>query len=147
MEAALAGLAPVIGKAPDFVHLGLGHPDMLNGAGPEPILRGMEAVVQTLLLKTRARITVANLCEAFLPEEIRGTAREYNAGFAAFKWDSRVRVVDLSAPVNAFLEKHRRSGGEKRSLHEKALRPTSMGRIFLAHTAYDLLLLEDFLRE
>ncbi len=136
LEAALAGLAPVIGKAPDFLHLGFGHTDVLVGRSPGEVLQGFEVLLQTLLMKTQARITLANLCEAFLPEAMRVAARECNVALKALEGD-RVQVLDLNLPVLQFLDRHRRGGGEKRSLHENALRLTSLGRTLLARTVFE----------
>jgi hypothetical protein len=149
LEGASHGAAALIGKAPDFVMLGLGNADMLRGTDPAAPLGHLRALLQVLALKTQARIVVANVCTAFLPQEARGIASEYNADLAALaasagEWGDRVRVLDLDGPVHGFLDAHRRGGGEKRSLHVQPLRLTSMGRLFLSATAYGSLALEDF---
>ena len=145
LDAALRGAASLIGKAPDFVFLGLGNVDMLRGVAPAEALASLRALIQVVLLKTQARVAVANVCGAFLPPEARAGAAGYNAGLMGLPGESgdRVRVVNIDDPVNAFLEAHRRGGGEKRSLHVRPLCPTSMGRVFLSNTVFGLLSLED----
>ncbi len=141
LEAALRGAPAVIGKAPDFVYIGVGGGDLLRGVEVGTALETLRALLQVLYIKTPARIAVANLCTAFFPQEARAAAAEFNAGIAALGSD-RVGIVDLDDPVNLFLEAHRRGAGEKRSLHSHPMRPTSMGRVFLAHKAFALLELE-----
>lgn len=144
--AALNGVAPLIGKAPDFVLLSLGSADMLLGTGAVATLENLESLVQLLVSKTHARVSVGNLCEAFLPEGIREEARVCNAGIAELPqlFQGRVGILDLNRPVQKFLEAHRRGSGEKHSLHARPLCPTSMGRVFLSNVAYDNLALEEF---
>ncbi len=145
-EAALREAPALIGKAPDFVLLCVGHADLLRGGDPDRSLGKLGELAQLLVLKTQARIAVSSLCTAFLPEEFRPAAAEFNAGLAALgnQAGPRLRVTDLDAPVRAFLEAHRRGAGEKRALHVSPLRPTSMGRLLLAHAAWDALALEEF---
>lgn len=139
-EGALREAPALIGKAPDFVLLGVGHADLLGGAEPERSLARLNELVQLLSLKTQARLAVASLCTPFLPEELRPAAAEFNAGLGALGGaPDRLRVVDLDASVRAFLEAHRRGNGEKRALHVRPLRPTSMGRLLLAHATWDAL--------
>jgi hypothetical protein len=142
LDAALRGAAALIGKAPDFVLLGLGNADMLRGVAPAEALETLRALVQVLLLKTQARVSVATVCGAFLPPEARAGAAAFNAGLPSLSGD-RVGLIDLDGPVNGFLDAHRRGGGEKRSLHAQPLRLTSMGRVFLSNTALGLISLED----
>jgi hypothetical protein len=137
-ESALRDAPALIGKAPDFVLLGVGHADMLRGEDPARALARLRDLVQLLLLKTHAEVALASLCTAFLPAEAREAAAAFNAGLADLS-GPRVRVADLDAPVRAFLEAHRRGEGEKRALHVQALRPTSMGRLLLAYAAWDAL--------
>lgn len=143
LEAA-QGVAPaLIGKAPDLAVIGLGAADMDEARPPEASLEKLAALVQLLLSKTQTRVAVATVCAAFLPSAARATAAEFNAGVrmlpGTFPGGDRVRVLDLDAAVDGFLEAHRRGAGEKRSLHVSALRPTSMGRVFLSNTVYALL--------
>lgn len=142
LEAALRGAPAIIGKAPDFVLLGLGNADMARGVDPAAALEPLEALVQLLLLKTQARVAVANVCTAFQTAEARPAAAAFNAGLATLAGD-RVERIDLDGPVNAFLEVHRRAAGEKRALHVGPLRLTSMGRVFLSHTVSARLALEE----
>lgn len=144
LEAALRGAPALIGKAPDFIYLAIGGADLLRGGNAAEALENMRALAQVLLLKTHARIAVANLCTAFFPQEARAAAAAFNAGLAALSGE-RVLVVDLDEPVRAFLDAHRRGGGEKRSLHTRPLHLTSMGRLFLSHTAFALLDLESLI--
>ena len=134
-EDALRAAPVLIGKAPDFIHLGVGGVDILNGTAPETALEALAALVQLLTLKTQAVVSVATLVSPFMPPESRPAAEAFNAGLAALAAE-RVRVTDLDTPVRAFLDVHRRAAGEKRSLHALPLKPTSMGRSFLARTAY-----------
>ena len=138
LEAALRG-APlhVIGKAPDFVYLALGHADLLQSSQPDSMMKNLEDILQMILLKTRTRIAFTSICEAFLPEESqRESARAYNAKLPALAGD-RLLFLDLNAHVASFLERHRRGTGEKRALHSQPLRLTSMGRVFLSHAALE----------
>lgn len=135
VEEALRAAPALIGKAPDFIHLGVGSVDLLEGVAPETALEALKALVQLLVLKTQAVVSVATLIPAFLPPEARPAAEAFNAGLAALAAE-RVRVTDLDTPVRAFLDAHRRAAGEKRSLHAQPLKPTSMGRAFLARAAY-----------
>ena len=134
-EGALRAAPVLIGKAPDFIHLGVGGVDILDGTAPETVLEALTALVQLLTQKTHAAVSVATLVSPFLPPESRPAAEAFNAGLAALAAE-RVRVTDLDTPVRAFLDAHRRAAGEKRSLHATPLKPTSMGRAFLARTAY-----------
>ena len=148
-EGALRDAPALIGKAPDFVLLGVGHADILRGDEPALALARLRDLVQLLLIKTHADVAVASLCTAFLPAEAREAATAFNADLPDLvdrtsTAGARVRVADLDAPVRAFLEAHRRGGGEKRALHVQSLRPTSMGRLLLAHAAWDALGLESF---
>jgi hypothetical protein len=150
LEAALRGAPALIGKAPDFVLLGLGNADMIRGISPDEALGNLRALIQVLLLKTQARVVVANVCGAFLAPDARAITAEYNAELALMAVEhegERVDVLDLDGPVNRFLEAHRRGAGEKRSLHAGPLRLTSMGRVFLSGTAFDQLKLEDFFKD
>lgn len=137
LEAALKG-APmsVIGKAPDFVFLGMGNADVLHSsASPETLLKSLESMLHMILQKTRAHIAFTSVCEAFLPEEPqRLAARAYNFALPPLAGD-RVHFLDLNQQVNSFLEKHRKGSGEKRALHSHPLGLTSMGRVFLSHVA------------
>jgi hypothetical protein len=142
LEAALRGAPALIGKAPDFVYLAVGAADLLRGTEPESALENLAALLQVLLLKTQARVVVANVCTAFLPQELRASAVAFNEGLNALCGE-RVIVADLDLPVTTFLEAHRRGGGEKRALHAQPLRLTSMGRVFLSNTAFTLLDLEN----
>jgi hypothetical protein len=130
----------LVGKAPDLLYLALGAQDMLVGTAPSEAYASLEALVDVLTQKTRARLAVANLCEAFLPPDARAAAAEFNRSLPDLIGD-RVELIDLNAPVNVFFERHRRGSGEKRSLFEGARegappRLTSMGRVFLSHAAY-----------
>jgi hypothetical protein len=147
LEASARDLPLLVGKAPDFMYLGLGAGDMLRGADPADAFAALESLVQVLLQKTRARIAVANLCEAFLPPDARAAAVEFNFALPGILGE-RVQITDLNAPVNIFFDRHRRGSGEKRSLYEGARdgvppRLTSMGRVFLSHAAYGQLGLEE----
>jgi hypothetical protein len=133
--AAFKDAAAVIGKAPDVAHLGVGHADLLRGDSPEAALDNLRGLVQLLLLKTQAHVSVATLCAAFLPPDIRPAAAAFDAGLASLAGD-RVTVVDLDAAVNAFLESHRRGSGDKRSLHSSPLRLTSTGRTLLSDVVF-----------
>jgi len=148
LEAAFKG-APfhVIGKAPDFVFLGLGTADLLQSAEPSGMRANLEALLQLIQHKTRAHLAFTSVCEAFLPEESqREKARAYNAGLSALAGNGeRVSFLDLNSHANAFLEKHRRGAGEKRALHVLPLQLTSMGRVFLSHTALENLPWNSFL--
>jgi hypothetical protein len=137
-EDALRDAPALIGKAPDFVLLGVGHADALRGEDPARALARLRDLVQLLLLKTQADVAVAALCASFLPTESRAAADSFNAGLAELV-GPRVRVVDLNTPVQGFLEAHRKGNGEKRALHVQALKPTSMGRFLLAQAAWDAL--------
>jgi hypothetical protein len=146
-EGATRDIPLLVGKAPDFVYLGLGTSDMLRGTDPADAFAALDALVQVLLQKTRARIAVANLCEAFLPPDARAAAVEFNFALPGLFTD-RVQITDLNAPVNVFFDRHRRGSGEKRSLYEGSPpRLTSMGRVFLSHAAYGQLGLEDLFPE
>lgn len=136
LEAALKGAAlHVLGKAPDWVYLGLGTPDFLQSRNPERTRETLDSLLQLILLKTKAKIAFTSVCEAFLPEENqRESARIYNASLPALV-NERVLLIDLNSNVHSFLEKHRQGSGEKRALHVLPLQLTSMGRIFLSHVA------------
>ena len=136
IETALKG-APfhVVGKAPDWVYLGLGLPDLLQSTDPKLMLENLESLLQLILQKTRAQIAFTSAYEAFLPEESqRENARIYNASLSSLKGE-RIFLLDLNTSVNEFLQKHRQGSGEKRALHLLPLQLTSMGRVFLSHTA------------
>jgi hypothetical protein len=143
LEAALGLVPALIGKAPELTVIGLGAADMNEGHAPEPSLEKLAALVQVLLSKTQTRVAVTTVCAAFLSPVARVAAAEFNAGVrmlpGTFPGGERVSVLDLDAAVDAFLDAHRRGVGEKRSLHASALRPTSMGRVFLSNTVYALL--------
>jgi hypothetical protein len=143
LETALRGAPSLIGKAPDFVYIGLGSADMLRGVEPAAAIENLRALIQLLMLKTQARVALAKVCAAFLPPEARVSAAAFNAGLDDLATD-RVGIVNLDNPVSGFLEAHRRGGGGKHSLHLTPLRLTSMGRVFLSNTASRLLALEDF---
>ena len=138
LDAALKGAAfHVLGKAPDFVYLELGNPDLLKSEEPESMLAALEGLLHLILQKTRAQVAFTSVCEAFLPEESqREKARVYNAGLPSLVRD-RVLFLDMNKRVNEFLEKHRKGPGEKRALHQHPLRLTSMGRVFLAQAALE----------
>jgi hypothetical protein len=147
LESAARDLPLLIGKAPDFVYLGLGTVDILRGADPAEAFTTLDSFVQLLLLKTRARLAIANLCEGFLPADARPAALEFNRALPSLASD-RVQITDLNSPVQVFFERHRRGSGEKRSLYEGSPpRLTSMGRVFLSHAAYGQLGLEEFFPE
>ncbi len=138
LEAAFKG-APlhILGKAPDFVYLALGNADLLESDDPKSMIRSLDALLQLVQQKTKARIAFASVCEAFLPEASqRENAAVYNAGLPALAGD-RVSFLDLNTLVNGFLEKHRQGPGEKRALHQAPLQLTSMGRVFLSHAAME----------
>jgi hypothetical protein len=144
LESAARDLPLLIGKAPDFIYLSLGTGDMLRGADPAEAFKALDSLVQILLQKTRARLAVANLCEAFLHPEARAAAAEFNFALPGLAGE-RVQITELNAPVNVFFDQHRRGSGEKRSLYEGSPpRLTSMGRVFLSHAAYGQLGLEEF---
>ncbi len=135
----------ILGKAPDFVFLGLGNADLLRSAEPPAMRANLEALLQLILQKTRARIAFTSVCEAFLPEDSqREQARIYNAELSALDGE-RVVCLDLNSQLNACLEKHRQGAGEKRALHVSPLQLTSMGRIFLSHAALENLPWDRFL--
>lgn len=148
-EAAQALAPALIGKAPDLTVIGLGAVDMDEGGAPEASLEKLAALVQLLLSKTKTRVAVTTVCAAFLPPTARAAAAEFNAGVrmlpGTFAGGERVSVLDLDAAVDGFLDAHRRGSGEKRSLHASAVRPTSMGRVFLSNTVYALLGIDAFL--
>ncbi len=136
LEAGFKG-APfhVVGKAPDWVYLGLGLADLLHSADPKIMRETLESLLQLILQKTRAQIAFTSVCEAFLPEESqREQAKIYNASLSSLSGE-RTFFVDLNTSVNQFLEKHRQGPGEKRALHLLPLQLTSMGRVFMSHTA------------
>ena len=138
LDAALKG-APfqVLGKAPEFVYLGLGHPDFLKPADPNALYSSLESLVQLILQKTRAKVAFTSVCEAFLPEESqRDMASVYNRRLPSLAND-RVLFLDMNSSVNAFLEIHRRGPGEKRALHQQSLQLTSMGRVFMSNMALE----------
>lgn len=139
-------LAPaLIGKAPDLVVIGLGTADMAEERPPEACLEKLGALLQLVLLKTRARVALTTVCTAFLPAPARAAAADYNDGLRllAAATPERVSVLDLDPVVDAFLEAHRRGSGEKRSLHVHPLRLTSTGRVLLSNTVHDLLGLDE----
>ena len=136
LENALKG-APlhVLGKAPDWVFLGLGLPDLLQSRNPTLMRETLESLLQLILLKTRAEIVFTSIIEAFLPEESqREKAVAYNSSLSSLTGE-RLLFLDLNASVQLFLEKHRQGSGEKRALHVLPLQLTSMGRVFLSHSA------------
>jgi lysophospholipase L1-like esterase len=129
----------VLGKAPDWVYLGLGHPDLLLSTSEATMLGHLDDLLKLILQKTRAHIVLASVCEAFLFEEAqKEAARSYNAKLSSLM-DERVLFLDLNSRVNEFLIHHRRGSGEKRALHSSPLKLTSMGRVFLSHAALESL--------
>jgi len=95
----------------------------------------LESLLQLILLKTRAQIAFTSVIEAFLPEESqREKAAVYNSSLSSMTGE-RLLFLDLNTSVQAFLEKHRQGIGEKRALHVLPLQLTSMGRVFLSHSA------------
>ena len=136
LEAALKSTPlHLLGKAPDWVYLGLGHPDLLQSRDPKSMRETLESLLQLILLKTRARIAVTSVLEDFLPEDSqREKARMFNASLSTLTGE-RVLFLDLNTNVHEFLEKHRQGPGEKRALHALPLQLTSLGRIFLSQLA------------
>jgi lysophospholipase L1-like esterase len=141
LEAALKSTPlHVLGKAPDWVYLGLGTADLLQPLQqPGAMLENLDSLIQLILQKTRAQLVFTPAFEAFFSDESqREKARAYNAGLPALARD-RAYFLNLNAKVNAFLEKHRLGSGDKRALHELPLKLTSMGRVFLSHAAQESL--------
>jgi hypothetical protein len=82
-EGALHDAPALIGKAPDFILVGVGHADMLRGEDPGRALGHLRELVQLLLLKTHADVAVAPLCTAILTAEARAAAESFNARLGA----------------------------------------------------------------
>lgn len=129
----------VIGKAPDLVLLGFGYADLAAGKSPEDMARMFQSACALVLQKTEARVCLLSLIPTFFPDESEGEkARDLNARLRGLV-SQRILFTDLETPVQRFLEEHKRSPGEKRALHLDSARLTTLGRLVLAHHAYQLI--------
>lgn len=127
-----------IGRDPDLLYLGFGPADLKAGKASEEILRKLRDLADLVLHKTHAHLVLPLLSSNFfLDEEDRVRAQAVNAGLAAMA-GTRVAIVDLESPVEAFLQAHLESEGDQRALHQDSSRLTSLGQLLLAHHAYAL---------
>jgi hypothetical protein len=134
----------VIGKAPDLVVFGFGGTDLSAGKSPEEIRDLAQSALTLILHKTQSRVCLISMISSFFPQ---GAGREdchaVNLKLRELATD-RVSWVDLESKVEGFLDLHRQGPGEKHALHLDNARLTPLGRLFLAHHAFDLIAWPDF---
>ncbi len=89
-----------------------------------------------ILHKTQARISLLSVISSFSPEGVaREAGRDLNTQLKELAGE-RIKWIDLDTRVEAFLEEHRKGPGEKHALHLDLIRLTPLGRLFLAHHAF-----------
>ncbi|MDB5051111.1 MAG: hypothetical protein JWO30_4182 [Fibrobacteres bacterium] len=129
----------VIGKAPVLVVLGFGYTDLTAGRTPDEIAQSAQGVVTLMLQKTQSRICLLSAVSSFFSEEAdRERCHALNRRLRDLS-GPRVSLVDLEGRVEWFLAEHKQGPGEKHSLHLDRNRLTPLGRLFMAHHAFDLI--------
>ncbi len=124
----------VIGKAPHGVFLVLGAHEISLGTCAHDLLPPLREMINLITGKTHSPIHLFALPLAFFPEgALREEARKFNEGL--FSWvGGDCTHCDVNPAIDAFLDDHRQSMGEKRALHVQATKPTQLGRLLLAQS-------------
>jgi hypothetical protein len=129
----------VIGKAPDLVVLGFGYTDLAAEGVPEEIAHAAQSVINMMLQKSHARICLLSVVSSFFSEAAeRVRCHALNSRLRDLA-GPRVQAVDLEGRVEWFFGEHMQAPGEKHSLHLDSNRLTPLGRLFLAHHAFQLI--------
>ncbi len=129
----------VISKSPDQILLCLGYNEIQSGKNVEYISIEVHNLLHLILEKTKAEIFVGNLCVDLFAEDKQEQAKQFNQILANINLP-RLRLVDLDIPFKNYLQKHRESTGEKRSLHTQWNKLTTLGKLLLAQHFFQHLL-------